>query len=118
MKKESVVLAVVSILLFASCTKKADEVVPYSSVATSEMSGTEGADGGKKCNGGPKGQTPPPPEKIMADLDLDKDSLISTSEAKGRLADDFSKVDSNADGFVSLEELKAGGPAPMPVKGK
>jgi hypothetical protein len=109
MKKQSILIAAVSILLLSSCQKSADEVSPSSSAVSAELSNTEGS---SKCKGGPKPQGPPPPEKIMADLDLDKDGFISTREAKGPLVNDFDKIDTNTDDLISLEELKAGSPPP------
>lgn len=109
MKKQSILWATVSVLLLSSCQKNADEVVPNSTGTGSELVSTEG---NNTCNGGPKPQGPPPPEKVMADLDLDKDGFISSREAKGPLVDDFGKIDTNQDGLISLEELKAGSPPP------
>lgn len=59
-------------------------------------------------------QTPPPagaPETVPADLsplDSDKDGRISKDEAalEPPLAQVFSKVDKNADGFIDTEEAK------------
>lgn len=48
---------------------------------------------------------------VFKDLDVDKDGKIALSEAKGRLRDNFSKVDSDADGFITKEELEK---APRP----
>ena len=46
------------------------------------------------------------PEDIMKDLDANQDKSISEDEAKGPLKENFSKVDKNSDGLVSLDELK------------
>ena len=63
-------------------------------------------------------KTPPSPEKIMKDLDEDKDGLISYKEAKGPLKDDFKKIDMNQDGFISKVELeKAPKPKNPPKQG-
>ena len=115
MKKQSVLLAAVSILLLSSCQKSADEIAPSSSSAISELSMMEGDSSKNKCNGDQKPQGPPPPEKVMTDLDVNQDGSISLEEAKGPLVNDFTRIDANADGLISLEELKAGSPPP-PVK--
>ena len=53
---------------------------------------------------GPKGG-PPSPEKLMEMMDSDKDQKISKSEVQGRLAQDFDRLDSNKDGFLTSKEL-------------
>lgn len=45
-------------------------------------------------------------EKIMTDLDANKDGKLSVKEVKGPLKDDFKKVDANKDGFITKEELE------------
>lgn len=51
----------------------------------------------------------------MKDLDTNNDGKISKNEAKGPLANDFSKVDANKDGYISKEELEK---APKPKGGR
>ncbi|MFC6268126.1 CREC-EF hand family protein [Frigoriflavimonas asaccharolytica] len=48
----------------------------------------------------------PNPADILKQLDADGDSKISKDEAKGPLANDFAKIDSNEDGFITLAELE------------
>ena len=48
-------------------------------------------------------------------MDTDNDGMLSKAEVKGPLANDFSKIDSNSDGKISLTELKN---APKPQGGK
>jgi hypothetical protein len=110
MKNKLVVLAAIAgTLLLSSCQKDADSVSPSSS---NSSTGTNSA--GKSIltsSGDSTAQCPPPkPEKIMADLDLDKDSLLSRSEVKGPLIKDFDKIDKNKDNFISLKELKEARP--------
>lgn len=57
--------------------------------------------------------TPPKPEEVMQDMDINKDGKISKEEAKGPIVDDFKKIDLNKDGFITLVELKK---APKPPK--
>lgn len=47
-------------------------------------------------------------ESLMTTLDNDQDGLISFSEAAGHksLLENFTKIDSNEDGFISLDELE------------
>lgn len=58
-------------------------------------------------------QKPPNPEQIIKDLDVNKDGKISKKEANGPLAKDFDAIDSNSDGYITLEELKK---APKPKR--
>lgn len=53
---------------------------------------------------------PPNPEEIFKMMDTDKDDKISKSEAKGPLQQDFSRIDTNNDGFVTMEELQKAAP--------
>ena len=46
-------------------------------------------------------------------MDSNKDNKLSKKEVKGPLKDDFSKVDTNKDGFITKEELKK---APKPER--
>jgi Ca2+-binding EF-hand superfamily protein len=60
-------------------------------------------------------------ENLLKTMDADKDGKISRAEAKGKLAESFDKVDTNKDGYLDRQELRAmaqrilaagGGPAP------
>lgn len=55
----------------------------------------------------PKGGRPTATE-LVSEMDSNKDNKLSISEVKGPLADDFSNIDSNSDGFLTLEELNKG----------
>ena len=54
------------------------------------------------------------PEQMFAEMDANKDSKLDKTEVKGPMAENFSTVDSNSDGFITLEELKN---APKPQRG-
>ncbi|MEO9569826.1 MAG: YHYH protein [Polaribacter sp.] len=45
-------------------------------------------------------------EDLLERMDVNKDKKLSKSEVRGPLVNDFSKIDSNNDGFISIEELK------------
>ncbi len=65
-------------------------------------------------NGGQRG-APPSVDKIFAELDTDGDGLLSKTEVKGPLADQFETIDSDNDGFISKTELEN---APKPERGQ
>ncbi len=54
----------------------------------------------------PRGGEPPSPETIMNEMDTNNDKKISTSEAKGPLKDHFTEIDTNNDGFITIQELE------------
>ena len=53
----------------------------------------------------------PAPEEMFKRLDKNGDGKIAKDEASERLAQNFDKIDANKDGFITIEELKAGRPA-------
>ncbi|WP_298182889.1 EF-hand domain-containing protein [uncultured Pseudomonas sp.] len=55
---------------------------------------------------GHKGGHPPSPERLINELDSNKDGVLSRGEVKGPLADQFAKIDVNHDGVLSLSELQ------------
>lgn len=60
-----------------------------------------------------KGERKEPPTyaKLIEDMDKNEDGLLSKDEIKGPLKDDFSKIDTDEDGFISEEEFEK---APKP----
>ncbi len=57
----------------------------------------------------------PSPERLIKDLDKNKDGKLSKSELKGPIKRDFVRIDKNKDGYITLAELKA---MPKPKHGK
>lgn len=59
--------------------------------------------------GGPKGGRPQggPPSfsQLLSEMDTDGDGQLEKDEVQGPLSDDFTKVDSNNDGFITEEEF-------------
>jgi len=53
-----------------------------------------------------RGGERPDPSKMYARMDVNKDGKIATSEAKGRMAENFKTIDADADGFITMEEMK------------
>jgi hypothetical protein len=60
--------------------------------------------------GGQQGQSRQRPtvDQIFQEMDQNNDQKISQSEAKGPLQKDFSKIDTDGDGYLSRQEVKAG----------
>jgi len=48
----------------------------------------------------------PNPEEAFKMLDTNQDEKISKEEAKGPLAEHFDRIDSNDDGFITVDELE------------
>jgi Ca2+-binding EF-hand superfamily protein len=57
-------------------------------------------------------KAPPSPERLMADLDENKDGKIAKDEVRGPLVERFDQVDLDGDGFLSAEELAQMPPPP------
>lgn len=71
-------------------------------------------------------ETPQPAQReqpsvieILTDMDEDKDGRISENEAKGPLKENFVGIDTDHDGFLSVEELQnAPKPEAKPTEGR
>ncbi|MFK7969250.1 MAG: redoxin domain-containing protein [Bacteroidia bacterium] len=61
--------------------------------------------GGRPQGGERRG--PPSPEKILEMMDKNDDQKVSLEEAHGPLKNDFDRVDTNKDGYLTKEELAA-----------
>lgn len=51
----------------------------------------------------------PTSSQIISEMDEDNDERLSMDEVKGRIANDFDAIDSNNDGYLTLEELDKAG---------
>ena len=69
--------------------------------------------GQNKPQGGQQG--PPSFTQLLAQMDTNKDSKLSSSEVKGPLKENFSTVDANGDGYITETEFNK---APKPKGGK
>jgi Ca2+-binding EF-hand superfamily protein len=65
----------------------------------------------QSTNANAKTNGPPITDQIMTEMDSNKDGKLSMDEVKGPIKSDFSKIDTNSDGFISKEELSK---APKP----
>ena len=80
-----------------------DEMKPKAKAQTSE----------KKGKGKGKGKGMPTYAELLEKMDANKDGKLAESEAKGPLKNDFAKVDTDKDGFISKAELEN---APKPER--
>ncbi len=65
----------------------------------------------KSATSGQTKPAPPSVTELLTKMDSDNDGKLSKAEVKGPLANDFSKIDTNSDQFLSKEELEK---APKP----
>ena len=86
-------ITMLSIVLLASCKS------------------SEGDDKNSAASRGQGGQ--PSVEKLLTEMDANKDGKLSKTEVNGPLKDDFSKIDTDNDGFITEAELKN---APKPER--
>ncbi|WP_397363148.1 EF-hand domain-containing protein [Olleya sp. R77988] len=106
MKKQLTSLAIVALLIgFTSC-KSSNETTNTSNSAKTET--TE-----KRNQPRERGERPDA-SQMLAEMDANKDGKLSKDEVKGPLQDQFSKIDTNDDDFISKEELEN---APKPQRG-
>jgi len=75
---------------------------------------TSNAQGSEK--GPPK--TPPSAKEILKQMDDNKDGKLSEAEVKGPLKEDFNKIDTDEDGFISKKELEKAPKPKCPESGK
>lgn len=59
-------------------------------------------------------KSPPTFEELIEKMDANDDGKLSKSEIKGRLKENFDKVDLDEDGFITAEEFEE---APKPKRG-
>lgn len=59
-------------------------------------------------------KSPPTFEELIEKMDANDDGKLSKSEIKGRLKENFAKVDLDEDGFITAEEFEE---APKPKRG-
>lgn len=60
------------------------------------------------------GKTPPTFAALIKQMDANEDGKLAKDELKGPLKENFAKVDTDEDGFITEEEFKK---APKPKRG-
>ena len=95
------VITIMTIALFASC-KSTSEAESASKTSQSTNKTSERRQGGQ-----------PNVEQLIAQMDANKDGKLSKTEVNGPLKNDFSKIDTDNDGFITEAELKN---APKPER--
>ncbi len=56
-------------------------------------------------------KAPPTYAELVKELDANEDGKLEESELKGPLKDDFAKIDTDEDGYISEEEFDNGKPS-------
>lgn len=101
-------------LVLASCSQK-------TSTATANTQGTSATPQANQRGSGERGQRGGRERPQFADLltkmDANKDGKIELSETEGRMRENFTKIDTNADGFITEEEFK-NAPRPQRPRGQ
>ncbi|MFD0836206.1 EF-hand domain-containing protein [Mariniflexile aquimaris] len=78
------------------------------------LAACKSSEGDNKNGAAPRGQGGQPSvEKLLAEMDANKDGKLSKTEVSGPLKNDFSKIDTDNDGFITEAELKN---APKPER--
>jgi len=65
--------------------------------------------------GGPQQGGPPSFDSLLEEMDANEDGLLAEDEVKGPLAENFSTIDTDEDGYISEEEFNN---APKPERKK
>ncbi len=60
------------------------------------------------------GKTPPTFAKLIKEMDANEDGKLAKDELKGPLKEDFTKIDTDEDGYITKEEFNK---APKPKRG-
>ncbi|WP_343847896.1 hypothetical protein [Algoriphagus jejuensis] len=79
----------------------------------SQQGRTQGGPAGAQSQGRPQGGAPNFAQ-LLAEMDANKDGKLAKSEVKGPLLNDFAKIDTDEDGFLSEKEIAN---APRPQRG-
>lgn len=88
------VITILTIALFTSCKSSSD--------AENKNGTSQRRQGGQ-----------PSVEQLLTQMDANKDGKLSEFEVKGPLKTDFSKIDTDDDGYITEEELEK---APKPER--
>ena len=103
MKKQLSSIAIVALLIsFTSCKSSSDTANTSAKSEQSEKRGQPRQRGER-----------PDAATILGEMDANKNGKLSKDEVKGPLQQNFSKIDSNEDNFISKEELEN---APKPER--
>lgn len=106
-------LVCVSVVIFSiGCkSQKAEEQV-YSSDPVEQRNRPSNGEKGQK---GERPDGPPSADALIKKMDANGDGVLSQSEVKGKLAEDFSSIDTDNDGVLSKLEIEN---APRPERGQ
>ena len=105
--KNTIFIAGLVLICATSCKSKKTTTEAETPTATEQSQSTKRGDRPQK-----DGKKPSATE-LMTKLDIDGNGMLSKAEAKGHLLEQFSTVDTNNDGSLSLDEVKN---APKPSR--
>ena len=95
-------------LLFFSTSCKTQQIEQEANTVESAANDRNGQRGQRGQRG-----TPPTVDELFAQMDADGDNLLSESEVKGRMLENFSTIDTDNNGLLSKEEVEK---APKPER--
>ena len=114
MKKQLRNLVVLALLIgFTNCKSSSDTASENTNTSSKIEQSDKREQPRDRGQGGVRGERPDA-SQILAQMDANKDGMLSKDEAKGPLQESFSKIDTNQNGFISKEELEN---APKPKRG-
>ena len=108
-------ILVVALLLFMACKDEAKIMLDQKETSTVEQhkDGRPREDGRMPPREGrrPEGDRQRPPmADVFKQMDVNNDEKLSKEEVRGPLKKDFTKIDTNEDGFLVMEELQQAKP--------
>ncbi len=109
MKKPAFGAIVIALILLAACQSTSE-------VSNSEVQSRQ--PNRERTQGRPlqEGRRGLSADQLIADMDKDNDQQLSQNEVEGRLKEDFSRIDTNGNGFLTKEEIESGRPERKPKK--
>lgn len=102
--------AIALMLILASCSQKTSTAAAntQSTTATPQANQRGSDERGQRGN-----RERPQFADLLTRMDANKDGKIELAETEGRMKENFTKIDTNQDGFISEEEFKN---APRPQR--
>lgn len=112
--KNLMIAVFVSLLVFGCSSQK---TTSNSDDTRGQQARPEGRPPGGGQEGGQRGGQRGAPSfaQLLTEMDANQDGRLAKSEVKGPILNDFAKIDTDGNGFISKEELEN---APRPQRGE